>query len=79
MIHYQDRDDNGKFKFKDEYINTSNEPNHDELCRLEQEFLLHAIKNNIDLSHQLEGVINSMKIVLAADESVRLGKQVSIS
>ena len=40
LIHYQDRDDNGKFKFEDKYINTSNEPNHDELCRLEQEFLL---------------------------------------
>ena len=50
LIHYQDRDDNGKFKFEDKYINTSNEPNHDELCRLEQEFLLHAIENNIDLS-----------------------------
>ena len=78
MIHYQDRDDNGKFKFEDKFLNTSNEPNHDELCRLEQEFLLHAIKNNIDLSNQLDAVINSMKIVLAADESVRSGKQVSI-
>ena len=44
-----------------------------------QEFLLHAIENNIDLSDQLDAVINSMKIVLAADESVRLGKQVSIT
>ena len=75
MIHYQDRDDNGKFKFEDKYINTSNEPNHDELCRLEQEFLLHAIENNIDLSEQLDAVINSMKIVLAADKSVKLGKK----
>ncbi len=78
LVHYQDRDNNGKFKFEDKYINTSNEPNHDELCRLEQEFLLHAIENNIDLSNQLDAVINSMKIVLAADQSVRLGKQVSI-
>jgi len=39
---------------------------------------LHAIENNIDLSEQLDAVINSMKIVLAADQSVRLGKQVSI-
>ena len=31
------------------------------------------------LSDQLDAVINSMKIVLAADESVRLSKQVSIT
>ena len=78
LIHYQDRDDNGKFKFEDKYINTSNEPNHDELCRLEQEFLLHAIENNIDLSEQLDAVINSMKIVLAADKSVKLERKVLI-
>ena len=78
LIHYQDLDDNGKFKFEDKYINTSNEPNHDELCRLEQEFLLHAIENNIDLSEQLDAVINSMKIVLAADKSVKLERKVLI-
>tara|TARA_B100001121_G_scaffold171152_1_gene149456 strand:- start:2314 stop:3387 length:1074 start_codon:yes stop_codon:yes gene_type:complete len=78
LIHYQDRDDNGEFKFEDKHIDTSNEPNHSELCRLEQEFLLNAIKNNIDLSEQLEAVVNSMKIVLAADKSVRSGKQVLI-
>ena len=37
--------DDGKFKFEDKYVNTSNEPNHDELCKLEQEFL----RNNKDL------------------------------
>ena len=78
LIHYQDRADDGKFKFEDKYVNTSNEPNHDELCKLEQEFLLHAIINDLDLTSQLEAVINSMKIVLAADKSVKLGKQVLI-
>ncbi len=78
MIHYQDRGDDGKFKFEDKYVNTSNEPNHDELCKLEQEFLLQAIIKDLDLTTQLEAVINSMKIVLAADKSVKLGKQVLI-
>ena len=31
LIHYQDRTDDGKFKFEDKYVNTLNEPNHDEL------------------------------------------------
>ena len=78
LIHYQDRSDDGKFKFEDKYVNTSNEPNHDELCKLEQEFLLQAIIKDLDLNSQLEAVINSMKIVLAADKSVKLGKQVLI-
>ncbi len=78
LIHYQDRSDDGKFKFEDKYVNTSNEPNHDELCKLEQEFLLQAIIKDLDLTTQLEAVINSMKIVLAADKSVKLGKQVLI-
>ena len=78
LIHYQELADDGKFKFEDKYVNTSNEPNHDELCKLEQEFLLHAIINDLDLTSQLEAVINSMKIVLAADKSVKLGKQVLI-
>ena len=47
-------------------------------CKLEQEFLLDAIKKDLDLSQGLEDVINSMKIVLAADKSVRTGKQISI-
>ena len=78
MIHYQDRSDDGKFKFEDKYVNTSNEPNHEELCKLEQEFLLQAIIKDLDLNSQLESVINSMKIVLAADKSVKSGKQVLI-
>ena len=49
-----------------------------DLCKLEQEFLLEAIKKDLDLSQGLEDVINSMKIVLAADKSVRTGKQISI-
>ena len=39
--------------------------------------LLEAIKKDLDLSQGLQDVINSMKIVLAADKSVRTGKQIS--
>ena len=77
-LHFQDRDSEGNFSKKDEYISTSDEPDHDQLCKLEQEFLLEAIKKDLDLSQGLEDVINSMKIVLAADKSVRTGKQISI-
>ena len=36
------------------------------------------LTGHLDLTTQLEAVINSMKIVLAADKSVKLGKQVLI-
>ena len=78
LVHFQDRNSEGNFSKKDEYISTSDEPDHDQLCKLEQEFLLEAIKKDLDLSQGLEDVINSMKIVLAADKSVRTGKQISI-
>ena len=45
-----------KFFKKDEYISTSDEPDHDQLCKLEQEFLLEVIKKDLDLSQGLEDV-----------------------
>ncbi len=75
-LHYSDVDVQGNFSKKDELIPIENEPSHDELCQLEQEFLLRAIEDNLDLSQHLDDAINSLKIVLAADESFRTGKTV---
>ena len=54
------------------------EPDHDGLCLLEQEFLLDAIVNDRDLTDHLKDAVNSLKIVLAADESVKTGKTVML-
>ncbi|SNY99977.1 Predicted dehydrogenase [Flagellimonas pacifica] len=75
-IHYSDINENGDFLKKDELIPIKNEPSHDELCQLEQEYLLKAIEEDLDLSQHLEDAINSLNIVLAADESFRTGKTV---
>ena len=77
-VHYQERDNQGDFIREDEFINTSKEPDHQELCDLEQTFLLKAIKENLDLTSHLSDAVNSLKIVLAADESIRTGKTVSL-
>lgn len=76
QLHYSELTKEGNFLKKDEFIGTEDEPDHDGLCLLEQEYLLNAIKNNVDLSSHLTDAINSLKIVLAADESVRTGKTV---
>ncbi|GGW43736.1 Gfo/Idh/MocA family protein [Arenibacter certesii] len=75
-LHYSELDAAGKFSKKDEMIPTEDEPDHDGLCLLEQEYLLKAIKEDLDLTDHLNDAVNSLKIVLAADESVRTGKTV---
>lgn len=78
LIHYSETDENGQFRKKDKLVDTTDEPTHDELCRLEQEYLLRAIKEDIDLTDHMRDAVNSLKIVLAADESFRTGKVVEL-
>jgi len=76
QLHYSELSEEGEFVKKDDFITTEDEPDHDGLCLLEQEFLLNAIINDHDLSSHLTDAINSLKIVLAADESVKSGQTV---
>ncbi len=75
-VHYSETKKDGSFARPDEWVSTANEPGHQELCELEQALFLDAIQNGRDLSQHLEDAINSLRIVLAADESVRTGKTV---
>lgn len=60
-------------------IDTSHEPNHQELCEREQEYFLRSIRENEDLRDHLVDAVNSLRIVLAADRSVRTGTIVHLS
>jgi predicted dehydrogenase len=68
----------GEFARPDEYINTEDEPDHQGLCDREQAFFLRAIRENLDLSAHMHDAVNSLRIVLAADESVRTGQVVAL-
>ena len=68
----------GKFTKPDEIIDVTDEPNHDELCRREQEVFLTAIRENKDLTDHWQSAIDSLRIVLAADRSFREGKTVTL-
>ena len=59
-------------------VDTSDEPDHDELCKREQAFLLDAILQDRDLSDHMQDAIESLRIVLAADESVRTGRTIDL-
>jgi len=54
----------------------TDEPDHDALCEREQRYLLKAIDENVDLSDHMNDGVKSLRIVIAADESVRTGKVV---
>lgn len=77
-LHDSHIDGKGEFSTKDRFISTRDEPDHDGLCLLEQEFFLQAILEDKDLSEHLRDAVNSLKIVLAADRSVKTGKTVSL-
>jgi hypothetical protein len=56
----------------------TDEPDHEELCRREQVFFLDAIANDRDMSEHWRSAIDSLRIVLAADESARTGRTVDL-
>ena len=62
----------------DEIIDVSDEPNHDELCHREQVVFLGAIRDNVDLAAHWQSAIDSLRIVLAADQSFREGRTVRL-
>ena len=57
---------------------TEDEPDHDALCAREQAFLLRAIREDLDLSDHMQDAVNSLRIVLAADESIRQHRVVEL-
>jgi predicted dehydrogenase len=78
-LHHATRDENGRFSKPDEIINTEDEPDHQGLCDLEQEYFLKAILDDLDLTQHQEDAINSLRIVLAADKSFKTGKTVELT
>ncbi len=62
----------------DDRIDMSDEPSHDELCEREQRYLLKAIDENIDLCDHMDDAVASLKIVMAADQSIHEGRVVAL-
>lgn len=76
ILHHGALNSEGNFSKEDEYISTAEEPDHDGLCLLEQQYFLRAILEDLDLTSHLNDAVNSLKIVLAADESFRTGNTI---
>ncbi len=75
-LHHAETDGAGEFTRTDEIIRTDDEPDHDGLCLREQQFFLKSITENLDLTQHMEDALGSLRIALAADQSVRTGAPV---
>ena len=60
-------------------IDTGEDPGHQGLCTAEQRYVLRAVREDLDLTGHLNDAVNSLRIVLAADESVRTGAVVHLN
>ena len=78
LVHSAQLNAEGRFAEADRYISMESEPDHDALCALEQAFFANAIKNNADLTDHWSSALESLRIVLAADESVRTGRVIEL-
>jgi len=68
----------GKFTQPDEMLSMQGEPGHDALCAREQDYVYRAITEDMDLTRHMQDAVESLRICLGADESVRTGKVVRL-
>ncbi|WP_246116668.1 Gfo/Idh/MocA family protein [Denitrobaculum tricleocarpae] len=77
-VHSAALDASGAFSQPDEMLSMADEPGHQALCDREQAFVLKAIREDLDLGRHLRDAVQSLRIVLAADQSVREGRAVEL-
>ena len=78
LVHHADIDQNNQFTKQDEWVDFSDEPDHDELCKREQEYFLKCITENLDMTRHLHDAVYSLKVALACDESVKTGEVIRL-
>jgi len=77
-IHHAALDADGRFAKPDTIETSEDDPGHQGLCEREQRLLLKAIRGEVDLADHWADAINSLRIVFAADESIRTGEVVRL-
>ena len=77
--HHAETDAAGNFARPDERLSMADEPTFAELCAAEPAFFLSAIRDDLDLEAHMTAAVASMRIVLAADASIRTKQVVHLS
>ncbi|WP_223421573.1 Gfo/Idh/MocA family protein [Tateyamaria pelophila] len=62
----------------DQLIDLPDEPGHQALCDAEQTWIIDVIQNDADLTRHMNDAVQSLRICLAADESIRTGQTVHL-
>jgi len=69
-IHHAEVGPDLRFTREDEILRMDDEPGHQELCDREQAFFLRAIREDLDLTASMRAAVDSLRIVLAAEQSI---------
>ena len=69
-LHHAGLDAAGNFARADEWLDMSDEPDHQALCEREQAWFLRTIREDIDLTLSMADAVTSLRIVLAAQQSI---------
>ncbi len=77
-IHRAELNDDDQFVHADEWVNLTDEPDHQELCNREQRYFLKSIRENVDLTTHVQDAVDSLRVAFACDESVRTGEVVKL-
>lgn len=78
ILHSSEADAKGMQVKKDQVVKIEEEPDHNELCMREQEYLYQAIVEDIDLTDHISDAVNSLEICFAAVESYQTGRAVHL-
>lgn len=81
LLHHAALTADGTFARRDEVMTLEDEPGHDTLCRREQERFLDAIVapgDRFDLEDHWRGALDSLRIVLAAEQSAQEGRTIEL-
>lgn len=77
-IHHAKTKSDGSFTTPDSILSVEDEPDHQALCNREQAFVLKAIREDTDLERHMSDAVWSLRICLAADESIRSGHEIEL-
>jgi len=78
ILHSSQAGPDGYAASKDQIIKIPDEPDHNELCKREQEVLYKAITEDTDLTDHVADAVNSLKICFAAVQSYQKQKVVRL-
>jgi len=79
ILHSSQAGPDGYAAEKDQIIKIPDEPDHNELCKREQEVLYKAITEDTDLTDHVADAVNSLKICFAAVESYQTQRVVHLA